>query len=108
MEWKSIFDVKTYFFEQKSKYTYDRQTIKYMGNVLPNKNVTFEEMNWKTYLTFDIIIEELILKMITDEEVIFDEICQHTMFCMMSAYYLFNIEIKCQDTMLNVNIPCFV
>ena len=35
--------------------------IKYMGNVLPNKDVTFEDMNWKTDLTFDIINEELIL-----------------------------------------------
>ena len=52
--------------------------------------------------------------------------CQYTMFSLMSAYHLFNIEIKCQDTMLyhvgcqhtifgfmlayplNVIIPCLV
>ena len=61
MKWKSILDVKKHIFERKSKYTYGRQTIKYMGNVLPNKDVTFEDMNWKTDLTFDIINEELIL-----------------------------------------------
>ena len=41
-KWKSIFDIKKYIMEQNSKYTYDHQTIKYTGNVLSNKNITFE------------------------------------------------------------------
>ena len=49
--------MKKIYLEWNSKYTYDRQTIKYMGNVLPNKDVTFKEINSKNDLTFDIIIE---------------------------------------------------
>ena len=33
---------------------------------------------------------------------------QHTMINLMSAYHLFNIEIKCHDTMMDVNIPYLV
>ena len=32
--WKSIVDIKQYVMEQNHEYTYDRQTIKYMGKVL--------------------------------------------------------------------------
>ena len=58
MKWTSIFYVKIYILERNSKYTCDRQRMKYMGNVLPHKDVIFEEMNRRTDLTFDIIIEE--------------------------------------------------
>ena len=50
-----------YILERNSKYTYHRQTIKYVGNALPNKDFTFENMNSKIDPTFDIIIENLIL-----------------------------------------------
>ena len=33
---------------------------------------------------------------------------QHTMFCMMSAYHIFNIKTQYQYIMLDVNIPCLV
>ena len=74
MRWKSMFDVKVPFFQMNSKYTYDRQTIKYMGNELPNKYIIFEQMNSKNYLTFDIIIEKLILEDIVNEKIFVDEI----------------------------------
>ena len=32
MRWKSIVGIKQYILERNSKYTYDCQTIKYMGN----------------------------------------------------------------------------
>ena len=44
--------------ERNSEYTYDRQTIKYMGEILSNKDITFEEMNSKSDMTFDIVIEK--------------------------------------------------
>ena len=34
---KSIFDIKKYIMERNPEYTYDRQTIKYMGEVLSKK-----------------------------------------------------------------------
>ena len=69
IKWKSIFDVKKYILERNWKYAYDRQTIKYMGNILPNKDVTFEVMNRKIDLIIDIIIEELILQEIANEKI---------------------------------------
>ena len=59
--WKSIFDLKQYIIEWSPKYTYDRQTIKYMGEVLSNKDFTFEEINSKSEIIFDIVIEKLYL-----------------------------------------------
>ena len=59
--WKIMFDIKKYSMERNPQYTYDRQTIKYMGEVLSNKDITFEEMNSKSEMTFDIVIEKLIL-----------------------------------------------
>ena len=56
--WKSIFDIKQYVMERNPEYIYDRQTIKYMGEVLSNKDITFEEMNSKSDMTFDIVIEK--------------------------------------------------
>ena len=44
-----------------------------MGNVLPNKDVTFEEMNRKIDLTFDIIIKILILQEIINEKIFVDK-----------------------------------
>ena len=60
--------------ERNSKYAYDRQTIKYMGEILSNKDITFEEMNSKSDMTFDIIIEKLILQVIVNEKILVDEI----------------------------------
>ena len=62
--------------ERNPKYTYDRQTITYMDEVLLNKDITFKEINSKNDLTFDIIIEERILQEIANEKVFVDEI-QH-------------------------------
>ena len=64
-QWKSIFDIK-YIMERNSKCTYDRQTIKYMGKVLSNKDITFEELNSQSDMTFDIVIEKLILQAIVN------------------------------------------
>ena len=36
-------EFQKYIQNYKSDYTFDRQTIKYMDNVLPNKDVTFEK-----------------------------------------------------------------
>ena len=44
-----------------------------MVNVLPNKDVTFEEMNRKIDLTFDIIIKILILQEIINEKIFVDK-----------------------------------
>ena len=41
-KWKSIFDVKKYVMEKKHESTFDRQTIKYMGEVISNNNIKFE------------------------------------------------------------------
>ena len=72
--WKSIFDIKKYIMERNPEYTYDRQTIKYMGEVLANKDIIFEEMNSKSGMTFHIVIEQLILHVIVNEKILFDEI----------------------------------
>ena len=45
-----------------------------MGNVLPNKDVTLEEMNSNNELTFDIITEILILQEIINEKILVDEL----------------------------------
>ena len=45
-----------------------------MVNVLPNKDVTFEEMNRKIDLTFNIIIEDLVLQNIVNEKIFVDKI----------------------------------
>ena len=66
--------IKKIYLERNFKYTYDRQTIKYMDNVLPNKDVTFKEINSKNDLTFDIIIETLILQEIVNEKILVDKI----------------------------------
>ena len=68
------FDIKKYILERNSKYTYARQTIKYMGKVLSNKDVIFEEMNSKSDMTFNIVIEKLVLQVIVNEKILVDEI----------------------------------
>ena len=45
-----------------------------MGNVLPNKDATFEEMNREIDLLFDIIIKILILQEIINEKIFVDKI----------------------------------
>ena len=60
--------------ERNSKCIYDRQTINYMGKVLSNKDITFEELNSQSDMTFDIVIEKLILQVIVIEKMLFDEI----------------------------------
>ena len=60
--------------ERNPKYTYDRQTIKYMGEVLSNKDITFEEMNSKSGMIFDIVIEILFLQLIVNDKILADEI----------------------------------
>ena len=60
--------------ERNYKYTYDRQTIKYMGELLSNKDIILEEMNSKSEMTFDILIEKLILQLIVNNEILVDEI----------------------------------
>ena len=66
---KSNCDVKKYVMEQNHEYTYDRQTIKFMGEVLSNKNITFEEMNCKSDIVLDIVIEQLFLQSIVDDKI---------------------------------------
>ena len=60
--------------ERNFKYTYDPQTIKYMGEVLSNKDITFEYMNSKSDMTFDIVIKKLILQVIFNDKILVDEI----------------------------------
>ena len=73
-KWKYNCDVKIYVMEQNHEYTYDRQTIKYMGEVLCNKNITFEEMNCKSDIVLDIVIEQLSLQSIVDDKILIDNI----------------------------------
>ena len=73
-KWKSIFDVKKYVMEQNHEYTFDRQSIKYMGEVISNNNITFEEMDCKSEMILDIVIEELSLRSIVDDKILIDNI----------------------------------
>ena len=60
--------------ERNPEYTYDRQTIKYMGEVLANKDIIFEEMNSKSEMIFDIVIGKLILQLIDNDKILVNEI----------------------------------
>ena len=60
--------------ELNPEYTYDRQTIKYMGEVLSNKDITFEEMNCKRDMVIDIVIEQLFLQSIINDIILVDKI----------------------------------
>ena len=60
--------------EQNPEYTYDRQTIKYMGKQLSNKNIAFEEMNSKRDMVIDIVIEQLFLQSIVNDIILVDKI----------------------------------
>ena len=60
--------------DRNSKYTYNRETVKYMGKVSSNKDIIFEDMNSKSDTTFDIVIETLILQVIVTEKILVDEI----------------------------------
>ena len=73
-KWKSIFDIKKYVMEQNHEYTYDRQTIKYMGEVLCNKNVTFQGINCKSDMVLEIVIEQLSLQSIVNDNMLIDKI----------------------------------
>ena len=55
MKWKSTFDIKIYYGADFQIYIW-RQAIKYMGKVLSNKYITFEDTNSKSDMTFDIAI----------------------------------------------------
>ena len=61
IKWKYFYDVKKYVMKQNNEYTIDRQSIKYMGEVISNNNTTFDEMNCKIEMILDIDIEELSL-----------------------------------------------
>ena len=60
--------------EQNPEYIYDRQTIKYMGEVLSNKDITFGEMNCKRDMVIDIVIEQLFLQSIVNDKILVDKI----------------------------------
>ena len=72
--WKSILNIKQYGMEQNPEYTHDRQTIKYMGEVLSNKDIIFEEMNCKRDMVIDIVIEQLFLQSIITDKILIDKI----------------------------------
>ena len=55
--------------EQNNEYTIDRQSIKYMGEVISNNNITFEEMDCKSEMILDIVIEELSLQSNVDDKI---------------------------------------
>ena len=73
-QWKYMFDIKIYIMERNSKYTYDRQTIRYMGKVFLNKDIIFKVINSKSGMTFDIVMGKLILQVIVNEKILVDEI----------------------------------
>ena len=60
--------------EQNHESTFDRQTIKYMGEVISNNNITFEEMNCKSDIVLDIVIEQLFLQSIVNDKILIDKI----------------------------------
>ena len=70
----SIFDIKKYVMEQKHEYTYDRQTIKYIGEVLSKKDITFKEMNCKRDIVLDIVIVQIYLQSIVNDKILIDKI----------------------------------
>ena len=45
-----------------------------MGKVLSHKYISLEDMNNKSDMTFDIVIEKLILQVIVNKKILFDEI----------------------------------
>ena len=59
-----------------------------MGNVLPNKDVTLEEMNSKNILTFDIITEKLILQEIVYEKILVDELWHNVSLLFEEKYWI--------------------
>ena len=97
--WKSIFDIKKYIMERNPEYTYDRQTIKYMGEVLTNKDITFEEMNSKSEMIFDIVIEKLILQLIDNDKILVNEIWHSVSSLVGKKYWIIHSNeiaiIKC-------------
>ena len=70
---KSLYDVKTFIQNHNKDYTFDRQTIKYTGNDLTDKDITFAEKNRKRNLMFDIIIKEKIMEVLMNDKVNFDD-----------------------------------
>ena len=100
MKWKSTFDIKKYIMERNFKYTYDRQTIKYMGKVLTNKDITFEDMNSMSDITFDIVIEKLILQVIINEKILVYEIWHDVSSLIEKNYWIihsFHVN-SCNET----------
>ena len=85
---ETIFDTKQYIMERNPKYTYDRQTIKHMGKVLSNKDITFEEMNSKSDMSFDIVIEKLYLQSIVNDKILVDEIWHNISSLIGKKYWI--------------------
>ena len=57
-----------------------------MGEVLSNKDITFEEMNCKSEMILDIVIEKLILQLIVNEKILVDEMW-HTISSLIRKKY---------------------
>ena len=69
----SLYDAKIFIQDHNKDNSFERQTIKYMGNDLPDKDITFDEKNWKRNLMFDIIIKEKVMKVLMNDKVNFDD-----------------------------------
>ena len=67
---KSLYEIKTFILNHNKSYTFDRQTIKYMGNALPNEDIKFADKNYQRNLIFDIVIEnEIIMEVLSNDNI---------------------------------------
>ena len=72
-----------------------------MGSILINKNITFDEINWNNDLSFDILIELIILRIIPKETVVVDgnvhivqEISDNSWWIISSVRNKFSLKIN--------------
>ena len=99
---------------------FNSDTVKYYVSTInkdvsippPKKDVDIPQKKMSTYLQKKIwtYLPRIIINSVRyrNSMSIYHDGCQHTMFCMMPAYHIFNIKTQCQHIMLNVNIPCLV
>ena len=59
-----------------------------MGEVLSNKDFTFEEINSKSEIIFDIVIEKLYLQSIVNDKILVDEIWHNISSLIGKKYWI--------------------
>ena len=62
--WKIINDIRLFIFKFNNKFNFSRQIIKCDGKILNNYNQSFDSLNIGDKACFDVIIKQVILKLI--------------------------------------------